>query len=213
MISSLALSDTMLAFASIFSVSLMAQQKSMAQVHRLSSIMALLGFSLVALAACLGSLRYGISSRWAVSHDIMTNIATFISPPLISTALCLGLCAKTWNKLAWGGFIIVLWLLYDLSHWYKVDTLYRNVQLTLSLVICLFFILKSNLNYSSKLIGLTAITSYFIAGLIIAFNDSFFACLRLELFQYFLGLGNLLLSSNIYLALKNNYMQPILTLN
>ena len=207
MINSLALSDTVLAFASTFAVFLMAQQKAMAQVHRLSSVVALLGFLLMAIAASLGSLRYGFSPAWTQPHDIMTNIATFMAPPLVSMALCLGLCAKAWNKLAWGGFIMVLCLLYELSHKYQIGTLYRDTQLGLSLAACLFFTLKSQLDYGPKLMTLTAIASYFVGGLVIGNQGTLLGYLRLDLFRYCIGLGNLLLSSGMYLALKNHYLQ------
>ena len=208
MMSSLALSDAMLAFASIFAVFLMAQQKALAQVHRLSGVMALLGFLLMAMAATLGCLRYGFSSAWAGPHDMMTNIATFMSPPLVSIALYLGLSAKCWSKAAWGRVIIVVCLLYEVSRWYRLESLYRDLQLGLALAATLYFILKSQLDYGPKLMMLTALASYFVGGLIIGNQGTLLGYLRLDLFRYFIGLGNLLLSSGMYLALSHSYPQP-----
>ncbi len=209
MMSSLAVSDAMLAFASIFSVFLMAQQKAMAQVHRLSSIMALLGFLLMALAASTGCLRYGISSAvWAGPHEMLTNIATYMSPPLVSIALCLGLSARAWSKAAWGRVIIVICLLYEVSRWYGLEPFYRDLQLALAISATLYFTLKSQLDYGPKLMILTAIASYFVGGLIIGNQGTLLGYLRLDLFRYFIGLGNLLLSSGMYLALRNSYPQP-----
>ena len=209
MMSSLAISDAMLAFASIFAVFIMAQQKAMAQVHRMSSIIALFGFLLMAMAASAGCLRYGISAQvWAAPHDMLTNIATYMAPPLISIALCLGLSARSWSRAAWGRVIIVICLLYEISRWYELDAIYRDLQLALAISFTLYFTLKSQLDYGPKLMILTAIASYFVGGLIIGNQGTLLGYLRLDLFRYFIGLGNLLLSSGMYLALRNSYPQP-----
>ncbi len=208
MMSSLAISDAMLAFASIFSVFLLAQQKALAQIHRLSGVMALLGFLLMALAATMGSLRYGVSDIWAAPHDMLTNIATYMSPPLVSIALCLGLSAKSWSKAAWGRLILTVCLLYEISRWYGLELLYRDIQLALAICATLYFIIKSQLDFGPRIMILTAIGAYFVGGLIIGNEGTLLGYLRLDLFRYFIGLGNLLLSTGMYLALRVTYPQP-----
>ena len=207
MISSLALSDTVLALASIFSVCLMAQQKTIARLHRLSSFMALLGFFLMALAAGIGSLRYGVSPAWTGSHIIMTNIATFSAPPLISAALCLGVTTSVWRVRVWFAFILGLGLLFELASYYRVANLYRDILMALSLIVCLLFTLRSQLKLGIKIITLTAISSYFIGGLVIGNQGTLLGCLRLDLFRYFIGLGNLLLSSSLFFILRKHQLQ------
>ncbi|MDD7806089.1 MAG: hypothetical protein PUP46_11155 [Endozoicomonas sp. (ex Botrylloides leachii)] len=205
MINSLALSDAVLAFVSAFSVFLMAQRNAIAQVHRLSSIMALLGFFLITLAASLGALRYGVSPLWVKPHDLMTGIATFISPPILSAALCLGLSTKAWSYLYWAIVLAVFYLLYMLADKYHLEELWRNTLLSLSLIGCLLFTLRSQLNYGVKLMLLIAIISYFLGGLVLGFHGMLLGYLRLELFRYFIGLGNLLLSASMYLTFKRDY--------
>ncbi|WP_330926916.1 hypothetical protein [Candidatus Sororendozoicomonas aggregata] len=208
MISSLAISDATLAFASIFSVFLMAQQKAFIRVHRASCTMAMYGFLLIATAAILGCLRYGFSSYWAASHDLATGIATFLAPPIVGAALCLGLLLKSWSKTVWAGGIVLVCMLYGISDWFGVERFYRDAELAIALVLTLYCILRSQMNYGPKLMILSAIASYFIGGLIIGNQGTLLGYLRLDLFRYFMGLGNLLLSSGMYLAFRVVYPQP-----
>ncbi len=207
MISSLAISDAMLAFASSFSVFLMAQQKVFTRVHRTSCTMAMYGFLLIATAAVLGCLRYGFSSYWAASHDLVTSIALLLAPPVVGAALCLGLSAKSWSKTTWIQGIVLVCVLYGLALWLGTDKFYRDAQLTVALALTLYCMLRSQMNYGPKLMIFTAIACYFIGGLIIGNQGTLLGYLRLDLFRYFMGLGNLLLSSGMYLAFKVVYPQ------
>lgn len=207
MMNSLALSDAMLAFASIFSVFLLAQRKSLAPIHRLSCVMALFGFLLMALAATAGSLRYGVTEFWMQPHKVLTHIATYLSPPLVSLALCLGLSARAWSRSAWALMILAVLLLHGLAHRYGFSLIYRDMQLAVAIGASCYFVIKSHLELRPRIMMLAAIASYFFGGLIIGNEGTLLGYLRLDLFRYFIGLGNLLLSTGMYLALRTSYSQ------
>ncbi len=207
MISSLAISDAVLAFSSIFAVFLMVQRNVFADIHRLSASCAMLGFLLMAMASVVGSLRYGISESWADPHDMLMNIAMFMSPPLIGIASCLGLMTKSWSSSAWGRLILSVCLIYEVSRWNGLEIIYRDLQLAIIVVCILTLAIRSALPSGPRWLVILSLCSYFIGVLVIGTQGTLAGYLRLDLFRYLVGLGNLLLSSGIYLIMKNSYPQ------
>ncbi len=203
--SSLAISDAVLAFACLFAVFLMAQQKAFSEVHRLSATAALLGFLLMALASITGSLRYGISTAWSGPHEMLVNAAMFLAPPLTGIATCLGVTVNSWSRAAWGRLILGICIVYEVCRWYGVDIIYRDLQMALLLVSALYLLLHSPVESSPKWLIIASIASYFTGALIIGTEGTLAGYLRLDLFRYLVGLGNLLLSSGLYLLFKNRY--------
>lgn len=203
--SSLALSDAVLAFASVFAVFLMAQQKAFARIHRASAAAAMLGFSLMALASITGSLRYGVSPAWSAPHEMLVNVAMFMSPPLVGIAACLGLTTRSWSRPAWGRLILGICVVYEATRWYGLEIIYRDLQLALLLVTTLYLLLRSSIEPGPKWLMIASIASIFTGALVIGTQGTLAGYLRLDLFRYLIGLGNLLFSSGLYFALKNSY--------
>lgn len=202
--SSLAISYAVLAFASMFAVFLLAQQKAFAQIHRFSAKAALLGFLLMALAAITGALYYGISAVWQGPHDMLANAAMFLAPPLLGGATCLGVTTKNWSSRAWGQVILAVCVVYEVCRWYGLEVIYRDLQVALVLV-CALYLLRGVTDSKVKgLIG-TGIVSYLIGALIIGTEGTLAGYLRLDLFCYLVGLGNLLLGSGLYLLFKDRH--------
>ena len=205
--SSLAFSDMVLAFASAFAASLLFQQKGFDPVHRVASRGALLGFILMALAAFTGTLRYGFSESWAGPYLMLNNVAIFMAPPLVTLAMALILSARVWTPGAWGRVIIALCLFYEVSRWYGLETLYRDLQWTICMAVCLVLILKSQIEPGPKAMLLASVASYCIGGLIIGNEGTLAGYQRLNLFRYFIALGNLMLGSGLYLVLRQSYSE------
>ena len=209
MMSSLAISDAVLAFASIFGVFLLAQKKAFAEVHRVSASAAMVGFMLMSLGAIAGSIRYGISDAWTGPHLLLLNVATYMSPPLIGIATCLGLTTLSWSKAVWGRLIIAICLIYEVSRWNGMEIIYRDLQLALILVAVLYLTLRSLSDSAPRWMIIGSIISYFIGALVIGTQGKLGGYLRLDLFRYLIGLGNLLLSSGLYMILKNSYPEEL----
>lgn len=205
MMSSLAISDAVLAFASAFGVFLLAQRKSFAKIHRQTATCAMLGFLLMALGATAGSLRYGFSPIWIGLHEMLTNVALFMSPPLVGIAVCLGLTTRSLSGPVWGRIIIAVCLVYEVSRWNGVELIYRDIQIALLAVAILFLALKSPVETGCRLLIISSVISIFTGVMIIGTNGTLAGYLRLDLFRYLIGLGNLLMSSGMYLMLKNSY--------
>ncbi|OED48631.1 hypothetical protein ACH42_02330 [Endozoicomonas sp. (ex Bugula neritina AB1)] len=205
MMSSLAISDAVLAFSSTFAVFLMAQRKTFAEIHRLSANCAMLGFLLMAMASTVGSLRYGISESWAGPHDMLMNVAVYLSPPLAGIAICLGLTTRSWSGAAWGRVILGVCAVYEVSRWYGLDIIYRDLQMVMLVVCITYLAIRSSSASGPRWLIIASIFSYFIGALVIGTQGTFAGYLRLDLFRYLIGLGNLLLSSGMYLTMKNSY--------
>lgn len=202
--SSLAISYSVLAFASLFAVFLLAQQKVFAQIHRFSAKAALLGFLMMALAAIAGTLYYGISAAWQGPHEMLANAAMFLAPPLLGVATCLGITAKSWSSAVWGRVILAVCVVYEVCRWYGVELLYRDLQVALVLV-SIMYLLRAVADPKTKgLIG-TSMVSYLIGALVIGTEGTLAGYLRLDLFCYLVGLGNLLLGSGLYLLFKDRH--------
>ena len=202
--SSLAISYSVLAFASLFAVFLLAQQKVFAQIHRFSAKAALLGFLMMALAAIAGTLYYGISAAWQGPHEMLANAAMFLAPPLLGVATCLGITAKSWSSAVWGRVILAVCVVYEVCRWYGIELIYRDLQVALVLV-SIMYLLRAVADPKTKgLIG-TSMVSYLIGALVIGTEGTLAGYLRLDLFCYLVGLGNLLLGSGLYLLFKDRH--------
>ena len=201
--SSLALSDAVLAAASAFAVFLLCQQQAFAQIHRTATKGALLGFLLIALAAVAGTLKFGFSEIWTGVYLFLNNAATYLSPPLIGTAIALLLSNKEWSKPAWGRMIIGLCLAYEITRWYGVETLYRDSLLAISLLLALYRVIKAQIEPGPKGMLLIAFISFFIGGLVIGNEGTLGGYLRVNLFRYMIALGSLLLGTGLFMLLKN----------
>ena len=203
--SSLAISYAVLAFASLFAVFLLAQQKAFAQMYRFSAKAALLGFLMMALAAIMGTLYYGISTVWQGPQEMLATAAMFLAPPLVGVATCLGITTRKWSPPAWGRMILGVCVVYEVCRWYGLDTIYRDLQVALALALASYLLLRSEADTKIKgLIG-TGIVSYLTGALIIGTEGTLAGYLRLDLFCYLVGLGNLLLSSGLYLLFKDRH--------
>lgn len=202
--SSLAISYSVLAFASLFAVFLLAQQKVFAQIHRFSAKAALLGFLMMALAAIAGTLYYGISAAWQGPHEMLANAAMFLAPPLLGVATCLGITIKSWSSAVWGRVILAVCVVYEVCRWYGIELIYRDLQVALVLV-SIMYLLRAVADPKTKgLIG-TSMVSYLIGALVIGTEGTLAGYLRLDLFCYLVGLGNLLLGSGLYLLFKDRH--------
>lgn len=202
--SSLAISYSVLAFASLFAVFLLAQQKAFAQIHRFSAKAALLGFLMMALAAIAGTLYYGISAAWQGPHEMLANAAMFLAPPLLGVATCLGITTKSWSSAVWGRVILAVCVVYEVCRWYGIELIYRDLQVALVLV-SIMYLLRAVADPKTKgLIG-TSMVSYLIGALVIGTEGTLAGYLRLDLFCYLVGLGNLLLGSGLYLLFKDRH--------
>lgn len=202
---SLAISDAVLAFASAFPVFLLCQQKSFNPVHHLPVKGALFGFLLMVIAAGLGTLRYGFSEIWAGPYIMFNNIATYMSPPLVTLALVQILTGKAWSPAVWGRFILALCLLFEVSRWYGVPTVYRDLQLNICLIISLLLVLRSDMEPGTKALILVSFASFFVGGLLIGNEGTLGGYLRLNLFRYFIALGNLMMGAGLYLLLRQKH--------
>ena len=205
--SSLAISDAVLAFSSIFAVFLMAQRKTFAEIHRLSANCAMLGFLLMATASVVGSIRYGISDSWSGPHSMLINVAMFLSPPLVGIAISLALTTRSWSGAAWGRVILGVCIVYEISRWNGLELIYRDLQLSLLVATVFYLTMKSSLAPGPRWLIILSLCSYFIGALVIGTQGTLAGYLRLDLFRYLIGLGNLLLSSGMYLTMKNSYPQ------
>ena len=201
--SSLAISDTILALSSLFSVFLMAQQKVFAGLHRISATAALFGFLLMALAAITGSLYYGFSTIWGSPHKMLVNAAMFLAPPLTGIATCLGVLGKSLKRAVWGRVILGVCIVYEVCRWYGLETLYRDLQMALLLTLALYLLVRTTLEPGPKWLIIASIISYFTGALVIGTEGTLAGYLRADLFRYLTGLGNLLLGSGLYLLFKN----------
>ncbi|MET4696218.1 hypothetical protein [Endozoicomonas lisbonensis] len=199
---SLAMSDAVLAFASAFPVFLLSQQKDFDPAHKLPAKAALFGFLLMAIGAGLGVLKYGFSSVWAGPYWMFNNIATFMSPPLVTIAMVQILMAKFWSAAAWGRTILAICLLFEVSRWYGVETVYRDLQLTLCIVAGLVMVTRSYMSAGTKVLIMVSFASFFVGGMLIGNEGTIAGYLRLNLFRYFIALGNLMLGTGLYFLLR-----------
>ena len=206
MMSSLAISDAVLAFASTFGVFLMAQRKSFAELHKLSATCAMIGFALMALGAIAGTLRYGFSPSWKGPHEMLTNVALFLSPPMVGIAVCLGLTTRSLKGPAWGRIILGICAFYEVCRWYGLEIIYRDLQVAVLTVVIFVLALRSPIENGARLLIIAAMASVFTGVMIVGTQGTLAGYLRLDLFRYLIGLGNLLLSSGLYLLLKNHHL-------
>ncbi|MGB0360819.1 MAG: DUF6962 family protein [Endozoicomonas sp.] len=203
--SSLALSDAILALACLFAVFMMAQHKAFSDINKNSATAALIGFVLMALASIVGSLRYGFSNDWIPAHEMLSNAAMYLAPPLICIATVFGITTKEWSKPAWGKLIVSICLIYEISRWYDMDIIYRDLQNTILLLGIIYSLFRASIDNSARWLILTGVSSYFIGALIIGTEGTLAGYLRLDLFGYLIGLGNLLMGTGLYFLFKNHH--------
>ncbi|MCW7556055.1 hypothetical protein NX722_26190 [Endozoicomonas gorgoniicola] len=199
---SLAISDAVLAFASAFPVFLLSQQKDFDPAHKLPAKAALFGFLLMTVAGGLGALNYGFSTAWAGSYWMFNNMATFMSPPLVTIAMGQILMAKFWSAAAWWRTILAICLLFEVSRWYGLETVYRDLQLTLCIIAGLVMVTRSYMNAGTKALIMVSFASFFVGGMLIGNEGTIAGYLRLNLFRYFIALGNLMLGTGLYFLLR-----------
>ena len=205
MMSSLAISDAVLAFASAFGVFLMAQRRSFAEIHRQSATCAMIGFALMTLGATAGTLRYGFSPAWTGPHEMLTNVALFLSPPMVGIAVCLGLTTRSLKGSTWGRIVLGICVLYEVCRWYGLEIIYRDMQVAILAVVILTLALRSPIENGSRMLIIASMLSIFTGVMIVGTQGTLAGYLRLDLFRYLIGLGNLLLSSGLYFLLKNHH--------
>ncbi|PJE78867.1 hypothetical protein CI610_02185 [invertebrate metagenome] len=201
MINSLAISDIVLAFASLFAVFLMAQVKQFPALYKTSSIAAFTGFLLMGLASVVGSLHYGISPIWTPYHKILTELAMLLSPPLVAIALSLILCADSWTKRRWFFLIAAIIAFYSISRHFDAGELYCNIQLSILLLFITVQMIRAKIEPMPHVILWSSIIIYFLGGIVIGNEGTLMGYLRLEMFRYIMGLGNLLLGTAMFMVL------------
>ena len=133
---------------------------------------------------------------------MLVNAAMFLAPPLTGIATCLGVTARSWSRATWGRLILGICVVYEICRWYGVDIIYRDLQMAVLLAATLYLLLRSFVAPGCKWLIIAAIASYFIGALIIGTEGTLAGYLRLNLFRYLVGLGNLLLGSGLYLLFK-----------
>ena len=201
-VNSLAIAELVLAFSCFFAVFLMLQKKSFVEQGKTLSTVALLGFLLMALSAVTGSLRYGISDYWLGPHEMLSNAATYLSPPLIGLACCLAILGWQWQKPAWLRVIFGVCLCYEVSRWYGLDLIYRDLQLAILLFAVAYSLSQRNVKAWLKWLIFGGLTAYGLAFFVVGTEGYSVGYLNMNLWRYLIGLGNLLLSSGLYLVLK-----------
>ncbi|MCL6270438.1 hypothetical protein M3P05_10950 [Sansalvadorimonas sp. 2012CJ34-2] len=199
---SLAISDAILAFSSLFGVFLMVQCRRMVGDH-MPILASTLAYLLVGSAAALGTLRYGFSQSWAPAHDMLTAAALTLGPNLLATALgalCLGwkLSRPTWWRIMLG-----LMLGYEISRLAGYVTAYHMTINTLALIV----MAKVAMDMYKKqrlFSGFTfiAVGAYALAALVVGTEGQLAGYLRLDLYHYLLALGHLFSASAIFNLLK-----------
>ena len=206
---SLAISDAVLAFASAFPVFLLSQQKDFDPAHRLPAKAALFGFLLMAIGAGLGALKYGFSDIWAGPYWMFNNIATFMSPPLVTIAIVQILTAKFWSPAAWGRTILAICVLFEVFRWYGLETIYRDLQLALCIVAGLVMVTRSYMSMGARALIMVSFASFFVGGMLIGNEGTIAGYLRLNLFRYFIALGNLMLGTGLYFLLRQKKLETL----
>lgn len=201
-INSLAIAELVLAFSCFFAVFLMLQKKSFVEQGKTLSTATLLGFLLMALSAVTSSLRYGISNYWLKPHEMLNNAATYLSPPLIGLACCLAVLGRQWQRPAWLRVIFGVCLCYEVSRWYGLDLIYRDLQLAVLLFAVAYSLFQSKIKAWLKWLILAGLTAYGSAFFVVGTEGYSAGYLNMNLWRYLIGLGNLLLSSGLYLVLK-----------
>ena len=136
---------------------------------------------------------------------MFNNIATYMSPPLVTMALVQILAGKAWSPAVWGYFIIALCLLFEVSRWYDVVSIYRDLQLNICLIISLLLVVRSNMESGTKALMLVSFASFFVGGLLIGNEGTPGSYLRLNLFRYFIALGSLMMGTGLYLLLRQKH--------
>ena len=68
----------------------------------------------------------------------------------------------------------------------------------MTLIIVTYLLFRSHVNTGARWLIFTSILSYFIGALIIGTEGTLAGYLRLDLFRYLTGLGNLLMSTGLY---------------
>ena len=202
---SLAISDAILAFSSLFGVFLMAQCYRMAE-SRLPVIGAMLGYILVGSAAALGTIRFGITQSWAPAHDMMTAAAVTLGPSLLAAALgsiCLG---WNWQKPTWWRMLIGLMAGYELFRQFGLQHTFNMTINTVAMAVMAFSAFRTyHIQRIFSGFILIAVGAYSLASLVIGTEGQLAGYLRLDLYRYLLALGHLFSASAIFILTKREF--------
>ena len=114
---------------------------------------------------------------------MFNNMATFMSPPLVTIAMGQILMAKFWSAAAWWRTILAICLLFEVSRWYGLETVYRDLQLTLCIVAGLVMVTRSYMNAGTKALIMVSFASFFVGGMLIGNEGTIAGYLRLNLFS------------------------------
>ncbi|WP_281647110.1 hypothetical protein [Parendozoicomonas sp. Alg238-R29] len=199
---SLAISDTILAFSSFFGVFLMSQSYRLTS-NRMPVTGMLLSFLLVGIGAALGTLRYGFSPAWEQPYQMMMAAAKTLAPPLMAAAMAVFCWKLQWSRPAWWRLLIGLMAGYELSR----QTGYGELFLDITAFSSLFITTAAALSMTKQerifsLFMIVAVIAYALAALVIGTEGSLAGYLRLDLYRYLLALGNLFAASGIFIMLK-----------
>ncbi len=200
---SVAISDAVLAFSSLFGVFLMAQFRSFEPSRRMPATVALLAFGLVAAAAGLGTLRYGFSAIWTEPHQMLNQAANYLSPSLLAAAIA----ATVWNwplrRQDWGSILLGLMACFELMRRLEwLDTWHLLLSTGALLLMTAAIITRGERKPTFTAFSLTGICAYFIGGLVIGTEGKLAGFLRMDLFHYLLALGNLCIASGFFHYLR-----------
>ena len=206
---SVAISDAILAFSSLFGVFVMAECRRLLEC-RLPIMATMLAYLLVGTAASLGTLRYGFSPSWAPAHDMMTTAALTLAPSLLASTLFV-ICFKIeWQPAAWWRLLIGLMAGRELAAQFGYA---HDFIMTVNSIALMVMSASAVRYYSEKRIFsvfmFVAVPAYTLASLFVGMgtDGQLAGYLRLDLYHYLLALGHLFSASAVFILAKNESRQ------
>ncbi len=199
---SVAISDAILAFSSLFGVFLMVQSRRLVE-EEMPIMSAMLGYALVGSAAFLGTLRYGFSSSWAPAHKMMTTAALTLGPSLLAAALFVICFEKVWQRPAWWRLLIGLMAGHELFRqlgWSHDFIMTVNTCALIVMAVSAIHYYKVERIFSAFV--LVAVIAYSLAALVVGTEGQLAGYLRLDLYHYLLALGHLFSASAVFILVK-----------
>ncbi|MCL6415073.1 hypothetical protein MIB92_05380 [Aestuariirhabdus sp. Z084] len=207
---STALSDAVLCLSSALALYLVVQRHNASEADRPAALGAMVGFLGFVLAALFGSLRFGLGEQWAEVHSLFSQVATYMSLPLIATAfLCLSL-PWSLSRPGWGRTLLGLMVAFEVARRLEWGAEYRLLLGGLSLAIiaaCSAYQLQQQTRVA--LLGVAGAACSAIAALVIGTSGSLWGWLRVDLFHYLLALSNLCLGASLFFLFRHRLQKQI----
>lgn len=192
---STALSDGVLALACLASAIWVLRGKGLAAyVLRHTRLYICVGFTLPAITAICGAVRYGFAPDWQPLHSTLSQISSFSSLPILGLAAFSLALARNWDANDW---LLVLGILL-LS--FKITTLLHlreSGQLALNITALALIAFSAAMRWWRPLLFAIAsgvVTLYLLAGLVVGTEGFIGSLRRVDLFHGLLSLAYPLLA-------------------